>query len=88
MNRPLRSGLLMAAIAVIAAPKIAHAYVDPGSAGSIITSVLGFLAAGGYIVRRYLYRLKRLIFRSAGKAAESEVSDTADVRADDRQSQG
>ncbi len=39
------------------------AYVDPGSAGFIITTVLGVLAAGGYLARVYLNRLKRWIFR-------------------------
>ena len=39
------------------------AYVDPGSAGFIITTVLGVLAAGGYIARSYLNRLKHWVFR-------------------------
>ena len=39
------------------------AYVDPGSAGFIITTVLGVLAAGGYIARVYLHRLKQWVFR-------------------------
>ena len=29
------------------------AYVDPGSAGFIVTTVLGVLAAGGYLARAY-----------------------------------
>ncbi len=84
MNRPSRSGLLMAAVAVIAAPTVAHAYIDPGSAGFIITSVLGFLAAGGYIARGYLGRLKRWVFRGHRKAEDNNVSDTIDECADDR----
>ena len=39
------------------------AYVDPGSAGFIVTTVLGVLAAGGYIARSYLNRLKQWVFR-------------------------
>ena len=38
------------------------AYVDPGSAGFIVTTVLGVLAAGGYITRVYLNRLKQWVF--------------------------
>ena len=38
-------------------------YVDPGSAGFIVTTVLGVLAAGGYIARVYLNRLRQWIFR-------------------------
>ena len=37
------------------------AYVDPGAAGFIIVSVLGFISAAGYILRSYIGRLKRLI---------------------------
>ena len=75
----LRIGLFAAAIAAAAIwPMVARngdadafgfqeevvlAYVDPGSAGFIITVVLGFLAAFGYTARVWLQRLKRLLRR-------------------------
>ena len=37
------------------------AYVDPGAAGFIIVSVLGFISAVGYTARAYIGRLKRLV---------------------------
>ena len=46
------------------------AYIDPGAAGFIIVSVLGFLAAIGYMARAYLSRIKQLVFRSAGRKAK------------------
>ena len=53
MSRPIRRDQLIVATAFVFVPTAAHAYVDPGSAGFIITSVLGALAAGGYIIRGY-----------------------------------
>lgn len=64
MNRSLRCGLLVMAIgAVLAAPRVAHAYVDPGSAGFIIVSILSFLAAIGYVVRAFFSRLRERLLR-------------------------
>ena len=37
------------------------AYVDPGAAGFVIVTVLGFLSAIGYTARAYLGRLRRLV---------------------------
>lgn len=64
MNRSLRCGLLVMAVgAVLTAPRVAHAYVDPGSAGFIIVSILSFLAAIGYVVRAFFSRLKERLLR-------------------------
>ena len=41
--------------------EVLRAYVDPGAAGFIIVSVLGFISAIGYTFRSYMGRLKRLI---------------------------
>ena len=37
------------------------AYVDPGAAGFIIVTALGFISAIGYTARAYLGRLRRLV---------------------------
>ena len=64
MNNALRCGLLMTTVgAVLIAPRVAHAYVDPGSAGFIIVSILSFLAAIGYVVRAFFSRLKDRLLR-------------------------
>ena len=64
MNNALRRGLLMTAVGVVlAAPGVAHAYVDPGSAGFIIVTILSFLAAIGYVVRAFFSRLKEWLLR-------------------------
>ena len=59
------------------------AYVDPGSAGFIITTVLGMLAAGGYLARVYLNRLKRWVFRRNNEGELGETATGADDQADD-----
>ena len=89
MSRPIRRGQLLAAAAFVSAPTAAHAYVDPGSAGFVITSVLGALAAGGYIIRGYLSRLKRRVFHGDRKAlADRDGSDSTDARPEDGSARG
>ena len=84
MNRSTRRDLSIASAAFVFVPTAAHAYVDPGSAGFIITSVLGALAAGGYVVRECWGRLKRRVLHSDGKAvADGDGSDSTDAPADD-----
>lgn len=68
MNSQFRVTLLAAATWVVLSPGVAHAYVDPGSAGFIVTTVLGFLSAVGYIVRGYFHRLRQLIRHHARKS--------------------
>ena len=64
MNNALRRGLLMTTIgAVLIAPRVAHAYIDPGSAGFIIVSILSFLVAIGYVVRAFFSRLRERLLR-------------------------
>ena len=60
------------------------AYVDPGSAGFIVTTVLGVLAAGGYLARTSLNRLKGWVFRRGRKVEVEEAARGADDQADDR----
>ena len=89
MSKPIRGHLSIAAAVFVSAPTAAHAYVDPGSAGFVITSVLGFLAAGGYIVRGYLSRLKHRVFhRSIKGGGGQRGSDSTDARPDDGSAQG
>ena len=59
-------------------PDLLLAYVDPGSAGFIITSVLGFLSAFGYTVRGAFGRLTARLRRPpAGEASPPRrVPDT------------
>ena len=59
-------------------------YVDPGSAGFIVTTVLGVLAAGGYIARSYLNRLNQWVFRRNRKTRREEVPSSADGQGNDR----
>lgn len=45
-------------ILFVATTEIAHAYIDPGSGGVLITAILGFFAAIGYTFRKWFYGLK------------------------------
>ena len=49
----------LVAAAGCAIPPVAHAYVDPGSAGLLVTSVLAAVAAAGYRLRRHWERVRR-----------------------------
>ena len=60
------------------------AYVDPGSAGFIVTTVLGVLAAGGYLARASLNRLKQWVFRRNNRGERAEAASGTDDQADDR----
>ena len=51
------------------------AYVDPGAAGFIIVSVLGFISAVGYMARAYIGKLKRMVLRG-----EREVQSRREQR--------
>ena len=50
------------------------AYVDPGAAGFIIVSVLGFISAVGYTARAYIVRLKRMVLRGEREAHPDDRS--------------
>jgi hypothetical protein len=49
------------AIATIAWPTEALAYVDPGSGSVIVTAILGAIGAICYTFRKYFYKAKRLL---------------------------
>ncbi len=41
----------------------AFAYIDPGSASAVITAILGFFAAAGFTIRKYLYKIKSFFIK-------------------------
>lgn len=60
-------------------PDVLMAYVDPGVAGFIIVSVLGFISAVGYTARAYIGRLKRLV-RGGQNTHPDESGEDGDRR--------
>ena len=54
-----------------AGAEVLRAYIDPGAAGFIIVSVLGFISAIGYTLRSYIGRLKGMILR--GRSQNEDV---------------
>ena len=62
------------------------AYIDPGVAGFVIVSILGFISSVGYLARSYLARMKRRLFGHGEADAENRddgagVKDTEDGEA-------
>ena len=55
------------------------AYVDPGAAGFVIVTVLGFFAAIGYTARAYLSRIKQMLLRRGSPAQVGDTPDPSDV---------
>ncbi|MDX8385318.1 MAG: hypothetical protein R8M11_02245 [Gallionella sp.] len=53
-------------------PSLAHAYVDPGSGSVIITTILGLIAAVGYTIRKYFYRIRSFFKKSTNDKDDSE----------------
>ena len=49
----------LSGVAFLFSATSAQAYVDPGSGSVIITTILGTIAAVGYIFRKYFYKIKR-----------------------------
>lgn len=59
------------------------AYIDPGSAGFVIVSILGFLSAVGYTFRRACQRLKdRFLALLGGRRGEAEEAAPDGVSGD------
>ena len=53
------------------------AYIDPGVAGFVIVSVLGFISSIGYMARSYVGRVKRRLFGSSEACADGNADDEA-----------
>ena len=53
------------------------AYIDPGVAGFVIVSVLGFISSIGYMARSYLGRVKRRLFGNGEACADGSADDEA-----------
>ena len=60
-------------ILLVLIPDPAYAYIDPGSASLIVSSVLGFIAAIGYTFRKYFFKLRGLL---KGKKSKDDTVDS------------
>jgi len=63
MNKPSITILSIFTLSMLY-PSLAHAYVDPGSGSVIITTVLGLIAAVGYTIRKYFYKIRSFFKKS------------------------
>jgi len=61
--------LMLISVGLMTMP--AHAYIDPGTGGVLISSIIGFFVAIGVLVKTYWYKLKS-IFSSKNDDDETE----------------
>ena len=59
------------------------AYIDPGVAGFVIVSILGFISSVGYLARSYLGRVKQRLFGLDDADAEDNGDEAAAKGTDD-----
>ena len=64
----IKNTLLLFLILIITTD--AHAYIDPGSGGALISAILAFFAAIVYTLKKYFYNLKNK-FKSISRSKES-----------------
>ena len=65
------------ASASTASAEVLRAYIDPGAAGFVIVTVLGFISSVGYWARAHLARAKRRLFGPRDAAADADADDEA-----------
>ena len=58
-------------------------YIDPGVAGFVIVSILGFISSVGYLARSYLGKVKRKLLGRREADPDESDSETGAKRADD-----
>lgn len=61
-----KTALFWVALAVLALPEDAHAYLDPGTGSLIIQVVIGFFLAMGMTFKIWWRRSKRIVSRVLG----------------------
>ena len=54
-----------------------QAYIDPGVAGFVIVTVLGFISSVGYWARSHIARVKRRLFGPGETAADGGADNEA-----------
>lgn len=60
--------------------EILRAYIDPGMAGFVIVTVLGFISSIGYMAREYLGRVKQRLF--GPRETTTDAAADGEARAD------
>ena len=58
-------------------------YIDPGAAGFVIVSILGFISSVGYLARSYLGKVKRKLFGHGAADPDDTDSETSLKGTDD-----
>ena len=67
----MRTVLPFTALFVLILTSHAYAYIDPGTGSVVTTAIIGFIAAAGYTMRKFFYRLTDM-FRSKQSSASDK----------------
>lgn len=62
--------IMSSVIVFLSIQSTAYAYIDPGSGSVVMTAILGAIAAVGYTVRKYFYKIRRLFKRGDDSVTE------------------
>lgn len=55
----------LSVLSYVLTTSLAYAYIDPGTGSIVTTAILGAIAAVAFTFRKYMYKLRRLLFRSS-----------------------
>ena len=67
--------LILAAVATLAFPDFAQAYLDPGSGSYIIQVLFGMLFGASYLVKVYWGKIKSFFGKSTAEDISSDIKD-------------
>ena len=85
MIDPKRHRLMFVAgltVLLIATPKAAHAYIDPGTGAMILQLLLGGIAGALVVLKLYWHKLKDLVRPNPQVASERSASDREEQAGD------
>ena len=70
-TRASRIAAVCAALAALAAPQTAHAYLDPGTGSMVLQVILASVMGGLFVLKRYWHRLKARFGGTSPRGGES-----------------
>ena len=77
-DQVMRPGLpVLAAIGILAMPRLAHAYLDPGTGSIILQALIGGLIGAAALARIYWHRLKSFFRRDSPTPPPTDQNDDA-----------
>jgi hypothetical protein len=63
---------LLMVFAVVLAPGVAHAYIDPGTGSFVIQGIIAAIVGAGFAIKMFWHRIKAFL---TGKPMPTETDD-------------